>query len=306
MKKILFATTALVATAGVAAAEVTFSGYGRFGLAYQENRVHNGFSEETYITSRLRLQIDATAESDNGVSFGARARIQQNGTDGATATTMASPAGTGINAVRFWASAGGLELGVGNIYGALESMPGQYDIDLGLTGGSYAYTVYDGNGDFYSSGGNGAANRNGIELLYSAGPFSAHISYSNAVGPMGERLAAYLAYEYSGFTFAVAGQDSDNAGDTEWSATIGGDLGPVAATLAYADNGTNGERWALMGTYTVMDGLNLQAYYADDSIQGDAYGVDFNYSLGGGVSLRGGIEEVFGTTQGDLGVRFDF
>ncbi|WP_419523259.1 hypothetical protein [Lentibacter algarum] len=34
MKKILFATTALVATASVAAADVTVSGYGRFGVKY--------------------------------------------------------------------------------------------------------------------------------------------------------------------------------------------------------------------------------------------------------------------------------
>jgi len=32
MKKILFATTALIATASVAAADVRISGYGRFGL----------------------------------------------------------------------------------------------------------------------------------------------------------------------------------------------------------------------------------------------------------------------------------
>ena len=32
MKKILFATTALVATASVAAADVTFSGYARVGI----------------------------------------------------------------------------------------------------------------------------------------------------------------------------------------------------------------------------------------------------------------------------------
>ena len=62
MKKILFATTALVATAGVAAADVTFGGYGRFGLGYDEGR-----ADETFITSRFRLQIDATAESDMGV-----------------------------------------------------------------------------------------------------------------------------------------------------------------------------------------------------------------------------------------------
>ena len=38
MKNILFATTALVATAGVAAADVTFGGYGRFGMDYNQAR----------------------------------------------------------------------------------------------------------------------------------------------------------------------------------------------------------------------------------------------------------------------------
>ena len=38
MKKLLIASTALVATAGMAAAEVTFSGYGRFGVIYEEDR----------------------------------------------------------------------------------------------------------------------------------------------------------------------------------------------------------------------------------------------------------------------------
>ena len=36
MKKVLFATTALIATAGMAAAEVKISGYGRFGLDWNE------------------------------------------------------------------------------------------------------------------------------------------------------------------------------------------------------------------------------------------------------------------------------
>ncbi len=63
------------------------------------------------------------------------------------------PSGTGINGVRFFARSGGLEVGVGNIYGALEFMPGQYDIDLGLTGLGYDYTAYNFRGDAYSSGG---------------------------------------------------------------------------------------------------------------------------------------------------------
>jgi outer membrane protein OmpU len=41
MKKLLIASTALVATAGMAAAEVTFNGYGRFGIIYEENRTNS-------------------------------------------------------------------------------------------------------------------------------------------------------------------------------------------------------------------------------------------------------------------------
>ena len=82
MKKVLFATTALVATAGVAAADVTFGGYGRFGVMYSSAAGPNGIAQtfgddgtgdsSLDITSRFRLQIDATAESDAGVTFGAR------------------------------------------------------------------------------------------------------------------------------------------------------------------------------------------------------------------------------------------
>jgi len=108
MKKVLIATTALVATAGVAAADVNFSGYARFGLLYNDALV-----DETNVTSRFRLQIDTTAESDAGVEFGARVRIQQG--EGQQGTT---------NGARFFARANGLEVGVGNIFGALEFMPG--------------------------------------------------------------------------------------------------------------------------------------------------------------------------------------
>lgn len=294
MKKILFATTALVMTAGVASAEVAFSGYGRFGLAYNDTPAP-GVSE-TNITTRFRLTIDATAESDAGVEFGARVRIQQ--TNGG--------AGTGINGARFFARAGGLEVGVGNTIGAFEGMSGQYPIDLGLTGLGYEYTAFSGGADAYSSGGAGASLTNGIELIYTAGDFKVHVSASNGAG---DRVAGVVEYTFSGWTGALGYQDSSVATDTEWTATIGGDLGPVDVTLGYGQlyNGT--ERWVLAGGYDVSDDLNIQAYYTDDSSFADdnSYGIDFNYSLGGGTSFRGGVaKRGAGNTVADLGVRFDF
>lgn len=276
MKKVLFATTALIATAGMAAADVTFGGYGRFGIVYADN----GVTDTTDITSRFRLQIDATAESDAGVTFGARVRIQQDNDGSADGTTTGGRPGvdadgdgdvdyrgrqeTGINGVRFFARSGGLEVGVGNIFGALETMPGMYPIDLGLTGHSYDYTAYNFRGDAYDSDGNGAAGLNGVEVLYTIGDFTVHVSASDA----NDRVAAYAAYVWNGFTFAAAVQDSDRALDTEYALTAGGSFGIADVTLAYAKNGDDtlvggGDHIVLTGRFDVGAATNIEVYVAD-------------------------------------------
>ena len=362
MKKVLFATTALVATAGVAAADVTYGGYGRFGVVYSETAAtaaalaSSGYAaakvaaddaasdleaaeqvvldaatdldksaaitardtaiddlktaqdaladedagveavaatDSIDLTNRFRLQIDATAESDAGVTFGARVRIQQN--TGGT--------GTGINGVRFFARSGGLEVGVGNIFGGIESMPGMYPIDLGLTGLGYDYTAYNFRGDAYSSDGAGAGAANGVEVMYSAGDLSIHVSASDT----NDRIAAHAAYTFSGWTVALGVQDSSDASDTELAFSVGGSVGIADVTLAYADNGTAGDRIVLAGRFDVGAATNVEVYYADDSVLGDGAGIDFNHDLGGGTSVRGGIaQRINGTTQADLGVRFNF
>ena len=315
MKKILFATTALVATTGMAAAEVTFGGYGRFGLLYVE-----GAPNETSITSRYRLQIDATAESDGGVQMGARVRIQQDNDDAVDILDLGAPnsapggafrtdrLGTGINGVRFFARAGGFEVGVGNIFGALESMPGQYPIDIGLTGHSYEYTAYNFRGDAYDSDETGGAGFNSVEVMYSVGDFSVHASASD----INDRRALHAAYTFSGWTAAIGFQDSDAASDTDVTVTIGGDIGPAFVNLSWADNGTGGDQIVLAGRFDVGASTNIEAYFVDrsgatDTVNGDGWGIDFNHDLGGGTSIRGGISETIGgTTLADLGVRFNF
>ncbi len=328
MKKVLFATTALVATAGVAAADVTFGGYGRFGVIYSDTAANGS---NTDVTSRFRLQIDATAESDMGVTFGARARIQQNntdenvsvtkGADGIFGTaddglTTAGPAGTGINGVRFFARSGGLEVGVGNIYGAIDSMPGMYPVELGLTGLSYDY-ILNKAGEYsatYDSDGNGAAGRNGVEVLYAMGDLKAHLSYSeldlvaNNNDLEGERIEGYLAYTFSGWTVALGLQDSDRATDTELALTVGGNVGVADLTFGYADNGTNGDAFAITAAFDIGAATRLTAVVLDqESYTDTVYGVGVTHDLGGGTSLRGGVQNNRnGATVADLGVRFNF
>jgi outer membrane protein OmpU len=72
MKKLLIATTALVATTGVAVADVTISGLGRFGLDYNSGAAAG--TTKTQIDARLRFNIDASMTTDTGVTFGGRIR----------------------------------------------------------------------------------------------------------------------------------------------------------------------------------------------------------------------------------------
>ncbi len=294
MKKVLFATTALVATASVAAADVSFSGYGRFGVLYTDD----GVNDSTDLTSRFRLQIDATAESDAGVTVGGRIRLEGEERDAAAGNRPQ------VNGVRYFARSGGLEVGVGNIFGALEFMPGMYPIDLGLTGHSYDYTAYNFRGDAYSSGGLGNGGDNGVEVLYSAGDLSVHVSGSDT----DDRIAAHVAYTWNGWTFAVGAQDSDNAADTEFAASVGGSFGMADVTLAFADNGTDGDHVVLAGRFDVGAATNVEVYVADaDYFAETSYGIDFNHDMGGGTSLRGGISSTGSdVTLFDMGVRFNF
>ena len=371
MKKVLFATTALVATAGVAAADVTFGGYGRFGAIYTETNgtaatpaqadpaaiaaqqtavdaantalaaaqlaydtsaaagtataaqvaavltatdnlateaaildLMDGDAGEAAddgvdIESRYRLIITATTESDVGVTFGAMVRIQQNENE-------AEANDNGINAARFFARAGNLEVGVGNIFGALEYMSGQYVIDLGLTGLGYEYVAYDVNGDYYSSGSAGSA-PNAVEVIYSMGDFAFHASASDVF----DRRAIVAQYTASDWTFALGWQDSDNAGDTELTASVVGSLGIADVGFAWADNGTNGDRYVLSGRVEVGASTDVEGYitYVDggNTVEDTGYGIDFNHSLGGGASIRGGVaQRLNDTIIADLGVRFNF
>jgi outer membrane protein OmpU len=63
MKNVLFATTALVLTAGVASAEVTFSGTAGAGV------VQEGAGEDMRVWSGMDIAISATATTDSGMTI---------------------------------------------------------------------------------------------------------------------------------------------------------------------------------------------------------------------------------------------
>ncbi|MBK5947109.1 porin [Rhodobacter veldkampii DSM 11550] len=71
MKKILLASTALVMTAGIAAAEIKLSGSAEMGIVGGGNdNINFATDGETQFHNDLTLSVEATGETDTGLSFG--------------------------------------------------------------------------------------------------------------------------------------------------------------------------------------------------------------------------------------------
>lgn len=323
MKKVLFATTALIATAGMAAADVKLSGYGRFGIIYNEapgttvisrapgadgipgtadDVVTTAPNDETSITSRFRLNIDGTTTADNGVTFGARVRMQGNSN---AAGFTASPT---LSAARFYAMSSGLTVAAGNILGAIDSMPYLYHGSVGLTGLGYANVVSDFGADDFNSEG---ADRTGMEVIYEADMYSVHASYSDPIsGAVGSQSRAAIAASanFSGYTIALGYQDSEYGPDVEFVAIVAGEVGPATVSLAYAKDHADFDQYNLAVSADVAAATEIQAYYNYDEFAAteESYGVGFTHDIGGGASLRGGVASLNGTTRADLGVLFNF
>ena len=82
MKNILFATTALVATAGIASADLAISGYAEIGLS-DNNTAGQGwqFHQDVEVTFTM------SGETDTGLSFGTSVQLDEGGTTGAGTDT---------------------------------------------------------------------------------------------------------------------------------------------------------------------------------------------------------------------------
>jgi outer membrane protein OmpU len=290
MKKVLLATTALVLTAGVASADVALSGNARLGL--QSNDGNTTFEK------RMTVTMSGSAETTSGLTLGASMNLRAN--EGGAAVTSGA---------RVSLATGGVEVAVGNIYGAMDSMPGMFSASAGLTGlgwggvlGNTEESGYWG-WDAYSSSGNGSE---GVEVIYSAGSVSAHLSYSDSdLGSSANRTAAYISYAMGDWTVAAGMQDSADNSEDKTVVTVGGKVGDFGVGVGYADN--DGETKIALNGSATFGATTVSAYVAsEESADHNAMGIGVKHDLGG-ASLVGGVARTAAdTTRADIGVSFSF
>ena len=315
MKKILFASTALVATAGVAAAELTIGGSARFGLAYDESETN-----ETRIEQRMRVNITGIAETDAGVKLEARFRLEANEDDHEN-----SISGRGPGAAGFAVSFGGLRVDVGNVSNVLDSgdQVDYYGYGIGFTSFLEANSNFNGPATGFGAG---SADATTIKARYTVGDFSASLSYKEtraqaavAAVPGNAGSAAVAADEEyqlglgytlaNGMSIGAVYSDTDTAGDY-WVIGLNGTAGAIGYTVMVGD-GDNQQDTSISASmnYEVSSATSIRALVADGGVTGadTAYGIGFRHGLGGGVTLAGGVgSDSSSNTKADLGVSFSF
>jgi outer membrane protein OmpU len=300
MKKVLFATTALVATAGVASADVAVSGYAEMGLA-------GGDSMETQFIQDIDVTFTLTGTTDNGLTFGASVDLDEASDDvGALDNTHQNDFHHGGVAVFISGNFGTVTMG--DTDGALDwalTEAGNVGNPGSLQDDETAHAGYLG------SYGDGSSDGQVLRYDYSFGDFAFAISMEqDTVGGAGNgvvdagdtngNMALGLRYGVTagGVDLTLGlGYQSTDFGTANDQTIIGASVvaafaGGFSAGIQYSDwsdvGGVAGADNSHLGIgigYS-MDAISLHANYGEYDSGASGFGLAAAYDLGGGASLN--------------------
>ena len=339
MKKVLFATSALVLSAGFASAEVAVSGDGRMGVIYDGN--------DAQFSSRARVKFTLTGESDSGLSFGGAFRVDQENYTFSNSDGYNSRSAARGTAGAVWISGTYGKLSMGDVVSASEAAIGDL-AEVGYTDGEFAGDPEE----LFFLTGDGVNTDQGPNILYeyTINNISLYASASDGVNrgwytTVGSEPAegidtastAYAVaakYEGSNFWASLSYSKHDDAREIGLAAegsfnnfSVKGvyldyddnegfeiEQGPTAAPIFVA--ATLEKTYGLSMAYQ-MDAILVEGFYRRDELESldgsvdadfDSFGIGVEYDLGGGAVLAGGIidTDYLDDTVVDAGIKFSF
>jgi len=305
MKKVLFATTALVLSAGVAAAEVSISGNGRMGVTY------NG--SDWNFSSRARVGFTLSGQTDGGLEFGGSFRADQAGD-----SIASNGAAYGMEGSVYISGAFG-KIEMGDVVSAPEALFGDLP-EIGYTDLATSGAGLD-NDIPYLTLDNGQ--QSNLLYTYTAGAFSVAASMADGFTDQtsvaqNQGFAVAGAYTFGNYTVGLGYEDLELAaggkmtqvelagvatfGTTSLKAyyASGDDLNPVDQAYGLGVS-------SVFGATTVMGYVQKAEFVAGTDVTW--YGLGASYDLGGGAAITGGIadDDIAGSDPvADLGVTFKF
>ncbi|WP_305967660.1 MULTISPECIES: porin [unclassified Mameliella] len=292
MKKILFATTALVATAGVAAAEVSLTGFAEMGVVDGDHLATAQFHTDIDVTFTL------SGEADNGLTFGATIDLDEE--------LGFSAFNGGPEAV--FIAYGGARLTMGDTDGAFDWALTEVGIGGALADDHTTHAGFN-----FNSGLDGTFDGQIARFDYAFDAFSvaisAEIDDTGTVDPIwgiGFKYSGELAGLDLGVGLGYQTVDLDALGSVDvigLSVDTTFDNG-LQAIVNYSETdlsdfiGETVSHWGIGLGYT-MNALTLSANYGEYNADGfdknSGFGLAANYDLGGGLVVQ------FGYGSSDVG-----
>jgi outer membrane protein OmpU len=291
MKNVLFATTALVLTAGVASAEVTFSGAAGAGVA------KTAITDLT-VWSGIDLNVAASATTDSGMTvsvaedFGGGQLADYN--DDYAIEDQTSDLDTPTITVAMGATTVSLkEEGIDDLYD--DTQQGDIGVSTAFGAATVALTL--------------DTNSDETDCVLTDPEDEAKCTADNGKVTADAQMSYSFGYSMDGITVSLTGTDADDAGDaamkvgvsyTMGDITVGlvsdnkgagatvNDLtvkyaaGPATITLSADDN----DDWEASVAYTAGA---ASVYFGTD--EESAWEANVSYDLGGGVSMNAAINK---------------
>ncbi len=255
MKKILLASTILVGSAGVAAADnanFTFSGSAYFGASY--NVTTTTFAPE--LDSSFTVGMMST--TDMGLEFGASIEV---GAPGVTTEDDHTDTAFGTSATN------GMSVSETSVYmsGDWGKLAAVYDADG--AGATYDVVATYSNtwGDFgmsaYYTMSPGATNGDlGVKGTYSFGDYSVYAKYDWDNSLTDWRVGLGGSATMSGFTASVDAEFDNNTADWDWKAAADYTTGAYTIGAFVEDDGVDDMiDWGLNGSYDLGGGMSVDA-----------------------------------------------
>ncbi|MEY3306226.1 MAG: hypothetical protein RLZZ413_264 [Pseudomonadota bacterium] len=288
MKNLLLASTALVAFAGAAAAEVAISGSGRMGMVYDKSISNDDIvivNNEAFRTSdagfrfdsRVRVAFTLTQETDSGVTFGGSVRADN-----------ASSANSGKAGVVFMSGAFG-KISMGDVSGAAEAAVGNLS-GVGYTGlGDFNEAIYlqQSNEDLDGNDELSAFALPAALYEYSTGAASFYVSLGNPGGigiadtTLGDIEVTDTVIDSAYGLGAKYSVDNYSVGFGYESIDISG-IATDTVTNNSVEYSNTVDSWMLGGSAT-FGGFTLKAQYGQGSGDGELdltqYGISGDYTF---------------------------
>jgi outer membrane protein OmpU len=256
MKKLLIASTALVATAGMASADITISGHAAAGIHSGLHNAGGTTAQADGIFSNAGIDFAMSGASDNGITF---------------AASISADAGTEIDQGDFELDgADGAKMSLGSV-----SMSG-----------SFGTLTFDDGGieNLYSDGLTNAD----VSYATTIGAVSLTVAH-DAAASTNSANSLSAGYTASGMAFTLTA--SEAAAGTSTKLAVAYALNDTISLSGKTDQAAGAESVQTIGASTTLNGVSVSVESANNS----TWDVDLGYTAGG-FALTYGVDETDGWT----------